>query len=80
MDLPPEWPPVSDREALRRAYAAGGVTWHELQRRGFADYVAVLGGLGELGLRPPMAPMEGPNLEARERGRARLRQALRAPA
>jgi hypothetical protein len=78
MDKQPEQSPLAERETLLRSYAAGDVTWHELQRRGFADYVAVLGGLGELGLRPPMAPMEGPNREARERGRALLRQALRA--
>ena len=39
---------------LLRDYAACRVTWHELQRRGFADYLEVLGGLGELGLRPPV--------------------------
>ena len=36
----------------------------------------VLGALGELGLRPPVAPMEGPNVEARRRGRAIIREAL----
>lgn len=75
--------PASDqdpavREALLRDYAAGGISWRELQERGFEDYVAVLGGLGELGLRPPMAPMEGPNVAARERGRAILRRAFAA--
>jgi len=48
------------------------------QERGFENYVQVLGALGELGLRPPMAPMEGPNLAARERGRAIIRKALQA--
>ena len=62
---------------LLRDYAACRVTWHELQRRGFADYLEVLGGLGELGLRPPVAPMEGPNVEARQRGMEVLRQLLR---
>jgi hypothetical protein len=69
---------VSERDALIRQYAAGDVTWHTLQERGFEDYVQVLGALGELGLRPPVAPMAGPNVEARERGRAIIRQALRA--
>ncbi len=69
---------VSARDALIRQYAAGDVTWHTLQERGFEDYVQVLGALGELGLRPPMAPMEGPNVEARERGRAIIRRALQA--
>jgi hypothetical protein len=64
-------------EALLRGYAVGSVTWHELRERGFDNYVQVLAGLGELGLRPPVAPMEGPNREARERGRALLRRLLR---
>ncbi len=68
----------TERDALLRQYAAGGVTWRELRERGFKDYVQVLGGLGALGLRPPVAPMEGPNREARERGRAVIREALRA--
>jgi hypothetical protein len=64
-------------ETLLREYAAGDVTWHELRERGFDDYVQILAGLGELGLRPPIAPMTGPNREARERGRALLRRLLR---
>jgi hypothetical protein len=66
------------REGLIRQYAAGEVTWHALRERGFADYVEVLAGLGELGLRPPVAPMKGPNVAARERGRRILRECLRA--
>jgi hypothetical protein len=68
----------NEREELIRQYAAGEITWHALRERGFDDYVQVLGGLGELGLRPPIAPMEGPNREARERGRKMLREALLA--
>ena len=64
------------REGLLRRYAEGQVTWHELQEQGFRNYVEVLGGLGDLGLRPPVAPMEGPNRPARERGRSIVRQAL----
>jgi len=67
-----------ESEQLIRQYAAGGITWHALRERGFEDYVQVLGALGELGLRPPVAPMEGPNVEARRRGRAIIREALRA--
>jgi hypothetical protein len=67
-----------ERETLLRQYAAGEATWSSLRERGFADYIEVLGGLGELGLRPPIAPMEGPNVEARLRGLAILREALRA--
>jgi hypothetical protein len=64
------------REKLLRDYAAGKVSWSVLRWNGFEDYVAVLGGLGALGLRPPIAPLEGPNRAARERGRALLRRAL----
>jgi hypothetical protein len=67
----------ADRAELLRAYAAGAVSWTTLRRRGFEDYVEVLAGLGVLGLRPPTAPMTGPNRAARARGREWLRQALR---
>jgi len=67
-----------ERERLIRLYAAGEITWHELRERGFDDYVQVLGALGELALRPPIAPMTGPNVAARERGRAIIRAALLA--
>ncbi len=66
------------REDLLRQYAGGHVTWHQLQEQGFKNYVEVLGGLGDLGLRPPIAPMEGPNRLARERGRSIVREALLA--
>lgn len=64
------------RERLIRQYAAGNITWHALRQRGFENYLEVLSGLGELGLRPPVAPMEGPNVAARQRGRAVLRRLL----
>jgi hypothetical protein len=66
-----------DREDLIRQYAAGEITWRRLRERGFEDYVQVLGALGELGLRPPLAPMSGLNVAARQRGIAILRDALR---
>jgi len=68
----------TDKEKLIRQYAAGEVTWHTLQERGIENYVDVLSGLGRLGLRPPIAAMEGPNVEARKRGRAIIREALKA--
>lgn len=68
----------SEKQKLIRQYAAGEITWRALRERGFVNYVEVLAGLGELGLRPPVAPMEGPNVEARRRGRALIREALRA--
>ena len=67
----------SARKQLIRRYAAGEITWHDLREQGFDDYVQVLGALGELGLRPPVAAMTGPNVEARLRGRALIREALR---
>ncbi len=69
---------AAEREMLIRRYAACDISWYELRERGFEDFVQVLGALGELGLRQPVAPMEGPNVEARERGRAIIREALRA--
>lgn len=70
--------PESEKQQLIRQYAAGEITWRALRERGFEDYVEVLGALGELGLRPPIAPMDGPNVEARRRGRALIREALKA--
>jgi hypothetical protein len=70
--------PESERQKMIRQYAAGDITWRVLRERGFENYVEVLAALGELGLRPPVAPMEGPNVEARRRGRAIIREALLA--
>ncbi len=67
-----------ERDALIRQYTAGDISWHALRERGFEDYIQVLAGLGDLGLRPPVAPMEGPNVEARKRGLAMLHRALKA--
>jgi hypothetical protein len=68
--------PETDKEKVIREYAAGEITWSALRRRGFDNYLDVLTELGKLGLRPPIAPMDGPNVAARQRGRALLRQAL----
>lgn len=67
---------TSDRETLLRRYAAGDIAWSTLREREFDSYRDVLAGLGELGLRPPVAPLDGPNKELRERGRAAIREAL----
>jgi hypothetical protein len=69
----------SEKERLIRQYAAGGIAWRTLRELGFDNYLDVLAGLGSFGLRPPVAPMDGPNVEARLRGRALLREALREP-
>ena len=67
-----------EKHELIRRYAAGEITWHAMRERGFVDYVQVLGALGELGLRQPVATVSGPNHAARERGLRILRDALRA--
>jgi hypothetical protein len=67
----------AESETLIRRYAAGEITWSLLRQKGFDNYRHVLAGLGELGLRPPVAPMEGPNVAARERARAVIREALK---
>lgn len=68
----------SEKDALIQRYAAGEVTWHALRTLGFASYLDVLAGLGRLGLRPPIAPLDGPNAEGRAHARALLRGALAA--
>ena len=67
---------LDEKQALLRQYAAGDITWTSLRGRGIDNYRDVLAGLGALGLRPPIAPMDGPNVDARLRGRAMLRQAI----
>jgi hypothetical protein len=67
-----------ERHNLLRQYAAGEITWTLLRKRGIENYRDVLAGLGELGLRLPMAPMEGPNVAVRLRARAIIREALRS--
>ena len=68
----------NEQASFIRQYAAGKITWHDLRERGFENFVQVLGGLGELGLRQPIVPMQGPNRAARERGRTLIREALKA--
>ncbi len=67
---------LDEKQALLRQYAAGDITWTSLRGPGIDNYRDVLAGLGALGLRPPIAPMDGPNVDARLRGRAMLRQAI----
>jgi hypothetical protein len=67
----------NEKEQLVRRYAAGDIAWSTLRERGIENYVDVLASLGRLGLRPPIALMDGPNREARERGRAIIREALK---
>ncbi len=65
------------KQQLIRQYAAKEITWRALQAHGLDNYREVLSELGALGLRPPVAAMEGPNVVARQRGRAIIREALR---
>lgn len=67
----------AERQALVRQYAEGALSWHALRERGVEDYVEVLADLADLGMRPPVAPLDGPNRAARERGLKILREALR---
>lgn len=67
---------ADERERLLRQYAAGEITWTSLRGRGIENYRDVLAGLGALGLRPPTAAMEGPNVAVRIRGRAMILEAL----
>lgn len=68
---------TNEEEKLLRQYAAREITWFALRERGFDNYQQVLAGLGELGLRQPIAPLEGVNVEKRQEGRAIIRAALR---
>ena len=67
-----------EAERLIRSYAAGNLSWSTLREQRFDSYLQVLTALSALGLRPPMAPMDGPNVASRERGRAFIREALKA--
>ncbi|MGO9418979.1 hypothetical protein [Roseiarcus sp.] len=68
----------SDRERMIRQYAAGEISWHTMRERGFDSFLDDLAGLGALGLRQPVAPMEGPNVESQQRASALIREALKA--
>jgi hypothetical protein len=65
-----------ESEILLRKYAASEITWQFLRGQGFENYRDVLAGLGKLGLRPSIAPMDGPNVDIRMRGKAIIREAL----
>lgn len=64
-------------QALRR-FAAGLMTFAALQDGGLENFLTVLSRLGELGLRPPTAPPDGPNADMRARGRAIIAERIRA--
>jgi hypothetical protein len=64
------------KENLIRQYAAGEIAWSTMRERGIDNCIEVLVGLGRLGLRPPIAPMEGSNVTVRQRGCVIIREAL----
>ena len=68
----------TDREKRIRQYASGEITWRALRERGSNNPLQVLGGPGELGLRPPITGLRGPNTAGRQRGRTMIREALAA--
>lgn len=62
-------------ETLRR-YSRGELTSRMVRDATGLDYALVLGGLHELGLRPPRARPDGPNGPALRRGRDLVLAAL----
>lgn len=53
------------KEDLLRNYAELKTSLSVLLDRGFSDFIEVLAGLHELGLRAPIAPLTGPSAESR---------------
>jgi hypothetical protein len=68
----------ADNEKLIRQYAAGEITWRALRERGLTITCRFSGHSVDSVFGPLVAPIRGPNVEARERGRAIIREALRA--
>lgn len=60
------------RRDLLIAYAEGRMSIQDLRHAGFERTTEILDGLVELGLRPPMAEMTGPNVASRLAGIERL--------
>ena len=68
----------TDKEKLIRQYAAGEITWHACASAALTITCKCSARLASSACGPPVAAMEGPNVEARQRGRAVIREALRA--
>ena len=66
---------TTEFEQLLRRYAVGGISGRTIRDQGHT-HVDILAGLGELGLRPPIARLDGPNGEALRRGVAVLTHAI----
>lgn len=65
------------RQALAKRYAQGDLTIHELRRAGHHRMIELFADLAEIGARPPLASMIGPNVETRLAGLERLRERLK---
>ena len=63
---------IPTRRALALRYARGEMSIHELRRAGHESMIELLSDLAELGKRPPLAAMVGPNVETRRAGLERL--------
>lgn len=64
------------RDAVRR-YADGELSWSDLKRMGVRRYTEVMADLADMGLRLPVAPLEGESAAMRQAGIIRLEEALR---
>lgn len=69
--------PQSTRHSLARRYAAGELSIQELRDAGHVRTIGVLADLAELGLRPPVADLDGPNAATRRAGLERLAHVLK---
>jgi len=63
------------RDAVRR-YAQGELSWSDLRRLGINRFTQVMADLAEMGLKLPIAPLEGENAAIRKAGIQRLEKAL----
>ncbi len=69
---------IAARRALALRYVRGEMSIHELRRAGHSSMIELLSDLAELGERPPLANMVGPNVETRRAGLERLAAVLKA--
>lgn len=63
------------QEAVRR-YAGDDLCWKDLRHMGIVRYGQVLADLADMGLKYPVAPLEGKNEDLRRRGIAWLEEAI----
>lgn len=68
---------IAARRALSHRYARGEMSIHELRRAGHSSMIELFSDLAELGERPPLADMIGPNVDTRRAGLERLAAVLK---